>query len=174
MITWPQTFALGAIGLLISSCSPQVSDTEKNLENHSQAPVHATSPVRASLELSAGIRPDVREWIESRPYENYQNAELLKRALIELAERYQREMASADQLSASRQASREVIAATDCLYSLIGPEVGAQLRDRLQQRTYNTAARKELRQRALQNFEGESIPTLSDDIDPSQICHWMD
>lgn len=189
MITWPQILGPGEIGLLraktlsiffilftLLSCTPP-SDSNQGQEADKTPPVGLGQVEDLSYRLGvdsdkSGIRDDVQEWIESLPYERYIEGEHLKKALIHLSRAYQQELGSAHELSASREATHEVIKAIDCLYSLIGPEQGQELRNELRDRTYDSARRKSWREIVLRNFESQPIADLGE-ADPKKLCPWM-
>lgn len=193
MITWRQIFERGEIawlrnrlshlfllGLLLS-CQSQEDPLDNSSVTLSLSPSAELDEInlgyaddlhlrKAEVSSKWGIREDIYFEIERLSLSSEKS--LLKKALFELALSFQDELLHAHQLEASRQSTRAVIRATDCLYSLVGPKEGQRMRNRIRDLTFNSPRNRRWREVIQQNFEGQPIKALSS-VEPEVLCSWI-
>ena len=168
-----EAFGFLFLCIFLSSCfNDQSHNKESDLESRLHVGLGMTEDLRERLgedKERRGLRDDVWKWIESIEYQAIDNGNYLRLALINLAINYQNELAAAHNPKASKEATRGVISAIDCLYSLTGLELGRRFRDELKSRTFNTNLRQKWRELIVKNFQSETIPRLQN-TDPNHLC----
>ena len=151
-----------------TSASSQGSASASQSSVDSQNPEAEKAKVLGQDSNGDGIRDDVEKWLKGQIFDDKR----VNKALNELARAYQSELEHAYHLPKSRKATRRAIQATDCIYSLMGPKIGHQLRDELKKKVFDTPLRQKWGRRIQRNFQGEQIPPVKD-YSPEANCPFL-